>query len=418
MKIGLTKHDTSLRSKQKNFSIEFILILILLTSMYFDMSDSGRYYNKIIIILIMFLAYVIKNSKICVEKQIYIFYLFSVVICASGIYGIDNRSALGNIVVVISCAMLMLMISNNVVTENRIKIFFEVSIILAIILSIRVIWITDFQRFLQGTYYPDVIIQRYIGNRNIVSLMIGLGFNFCIYMICNYKKYIYGLAGFIMFITTLLTGSRKGLLICITPWVIFFGIKFLKSRKIMNKLKLLFITVIMCVVTFNIIMKVEVIYDTVGFRIEAMYRSVVYGEVSHEGSFNTRQNMISKGKEYFKDRPILGHGVSTYRYIYKHDMGKETYSHNNYIELLVNNGIVGFTLYYIFYIWNLVICNKKRILTNSEKEKNYYLFILSILITMLILDNGRVAYNDYITYLLIGLSMRRLPNYKMMESKK
>ena len=221
-----------------------------------------------------------------------------------------------------------------------------------------------------------------------------------------------------MFITTLLTGSRKGLIICITPWVIFFGIKFLKSKKIMNKLKLLFITVIMCVVTFNIIMKVEVIYDTVGFRIEAMYRSVVYGELSHEGSFNTRKNMINKGKEYFKDRPILGHGVSTYRYIYKHDMGKETYSHNNYIELLVNNGIIGFTIYYIFYIWNLVICNKKRILANSEKEKNYYLFILSILITMLILDNGRVSYNDYITYLLIGLSMRRLPNYKMTEPKK
>lgn len=418
MNIGLTKHDTSLRSKQKKFSLEFILILILLTSMYFDISDSGRYYNKIIIIFTMFLVYIIKNSKICVEKQIYIFYIFSIAICASGIYGIDNRSALGNIVVVISCAMLMLMISNNVVTENRIKIFFEVSIILAIILSIRVIWITDFQRFLQGTYYPDVIIQRHIGNRNIVSLMIGLGFNFCIYMICNYKKYIYGLAGFVMFITTLLTGSRKGLLICITPWVIFFGIKILKSRKIMNKLKLLLITIIMCVVTFNIIMKVEVIYDTVGFRIEAMYRSVVYGELSNEGSFNTRKNMISKGKEYFKDRPVLGHGVSTYRYMYKHDMGKETYSHNNYIELLVNNGIIGFTIYYIFYIWNLVICNKKRILANSEKEKNYYLFILSILITMLILDNGRVSYNDYITYLLIGLSMRRLPNYKMTEPKK
>ena len=168
MNIGLTKHDTSLRSKQKKLSLEFILILILLTSMYFDISDSGRYYNKIIIILTMFLAYVIKNSKICVEKQIYIFYIFSIVICASGIYGIDNRSALGNIVVVISCAMLMIMISNNVVTENRIKIFFEVSIILAIILSIRVIWITDFQRFFQGTYYPDVIIQRHIGNRNIV----------------------------------------------------------------------------------------------------------------------------------------------------------------------------------------------------------------------------------------------------------
>ncbi|MFQ9309618.1 MAG: O-antigen ligase family protein [Paraclostridium sordellii] len=417
MKIGLTKQDTSLRSKQKNFSLEFILILILLISMYFDMSDSGIYYNKIIIIFTMFLVYIIKNSKLYVEKQIYIFYIFSIAICASGLYGIDNSSALGNIIVVISCSMLMLMISNNIVNENRIKIFLKVSIILAIILSIRVISITDFQRFLQGTYYPDVTIQKYIGNRNVVSLMIGLGFNFCIYMIYNYKKFIYGILGFMMFITILLTGSRKGLLICITPWVIFFSMRFLKSRKIMNKLKLICVTAIICFVTFNIIMNVEVIYDTVGFRIEAMYRSIIYGEVSSEGSFNTRQNMIDKGEEYFREKPILGHGVSTYRYIYKHDMGKETYSHNNYIELLVNNGIIGFTIYYIFYIWNLVTCNKKRILAKSEKEKNYYLFILSILITMLILDSGRVAYNDYITYLLIGLSMKRISNYKLMEIK-
>ena len=69
-----------------------------------------------------------------------------------------------------------------------------------------------------------------------------------------------------------------------------------------------------------------------------------------DASTNTRINMIKYGFEMFKSNPILGVGIGNYAYYGYHIYGlfAEVYSHNNYIEMLSNIGIVGFISYYFY----------------------------------------------------------------------
>lgn len=57
-----------------------------------------------------------------------------------------------------------------------------------------------------------------------------------------------------------------------------------------------------------------------------------------------RERMIQDGWNLFKNRPILGYGISNFAVFYG------TYSHNNIIEILVSLGSVGFILYYSIHI--------------------------------------------------------------------
>lgn len=398
----------NLYNKLNKISFEYILLIMFLVSIYFDMTDSGIYYHRIILIGVSFIIYIIKNKNMCLNQNLYLYFLFCIMVCFSGVYAYDNSTAFGNIVVVITNLMLMIIIPNVIYSKRHIRLYITLFIILAIILSIRVISITDFQRMLQGRYYPDVTLQQNIGNRNVIAIILGISLNFTLYKIYNYKSVKYAIPMAIIFIAILLTGSRKGLLISIIPMGLFFLFKFIEYKSIVNKIKIVFLGVLMTILVFNVIMKVDIMYDLIGFRLESMYKAYIYGEESSESSFNIRQDMINKGIEYFKKRPLMGYGVSNYRYLYKQDMGKETYSHNNFIELLVNNGIIGFLIYYIFYINVILSTNYRRLKAMYIEESNYYLMMMCMLICMLILDTGAVSYNLYTTYLLLGLSMKRL----------
>ena len=59
-----------------------------------------------------------------------------------------------------------------------------------------------------------------------------------------------------------------------------------------------------------------------------------------------RMNHIQKGLSLIKERPILGWGLQNYSYV----TGTGTYSHNNFIEVFVSTGIIGFTIYYLMYV--------------------------------------------------------------------
>lgn len=60
-----------------------------------------------------------------------------------------------------------------------------------------------------------------------------------------------------------------------------------------------------------------------------------------ERSFMGRQFLIQAGFQMWTESPLWGHGNEAFRVSF----GK--YSHNNYIELLANYGLIGFTLFYL-----------------------------------------------------------------------
>ena len=56
-----------------------------------------------------------------------------------------------------------------------------------------------------------------------------------------------------------------------------------------------------------------------------------------------REKMVSVGLQLWAQQPIIGHGAGQFSSL----SGFRAYAHNNYVELLANDGIIGLVLYYI-----------------------------------------------------------------------
>ena len=138
-------------------------------------------------------------------------------------------------------------------------------------------------------------------------------------------------------------------------------------------------------------MNVPLLYDLGGNRIESFLNSLNGGET--DGSTSFRIHMIEWGIEWFHNRPYFGHGLMNYKALLG-TMGtwagtEGTYAHNNYIELLVDVGIVGTVIYYSLYA-SLLFKGIRKI-----KERNLTrLILLGLLVAILISEYGLVTYYD------------------------
>lgn len=97
-----------------------------------------------------------------------------------------------------------------------------------------------------------------------------------------------------------------------------------------------------------------------------------------------RSKLISVGIDQFMKTPLLGIGAGNSVLVGIQASGVEVYLHNNYIDQLVNIGIIGTVIYYLFYMIPL-----KRIF---HDRGNYISSIcLTILLLGLILDFAMVS---------------------------
>ncbi len=178
--------------------------------------------------------------------------------------------------------------------------------------------------------------------------------------------------------TILLTGSRKGLII---PAVgIYSLICVRKPRKFV--LYSLAIAAAATVVLFLII-NVDVLYNVVGYRVEAILQYLA-GEEYNEVSLASRSNFILLGWMSSQDSLFWGHGLDCFRTL-RYSYG--TYSHNNYIEILYSLGWVGVVIYYMPYLYTFWPVSKQR-----KKSMNSVALSSALLIPFIICDYMNVTY--------------------------
>jgi O-antigen ligase len=132
--------------------------------------------------------------------------------------------------------------------------------------------------------------------------------------------------------------------------------------------------------------------------IKGRFEEMILGLLG-QGSLNEgdilRQYYIETGLAEFKESPIWGNGFYYSAYLFGH------YSHNNYIELLMNNGIIGFIAYYSIYIKLLIDAFKMK----TTFHKSYVLIVLVVFV-FLALDLGTVSYFDRYTLLILAVCSR------------
>ena len=174
--------------------------------------------------------------------------------------------------------------------------------------------------------------------------------------------------------TIISTGSKKGLISFIILILYYIFSTYFKNRssKILNILSIT-LGLTMVFIFFGDMLISQ--YDISG-RFSGMFNAISSGD--GDESTSLRISFIKVGFEGFLNSPIFGHGQDAFAFYNYY------YSHNNYIEILFNLGIIGFVLYYQIIV-RLFRANRHSIYANK--------LIYLVLIIILLIDTALVSYN-------------------------
>jgi len=140
------------------------------------------------------------------------------------------------------------------------------------------------------------------------------------------------------------------------------------------------VILLMFIIGFNFLLENEEFAEQLGFVSERFEdaQGTIEG-TGYEGSADLRLFFIKEGFETWKNNPVLGIGLNNFSFYYG------TYTHNNFIEMLANLGIIGLILYYLIYLFCFL---------NVIKIKDFNLKVsgLFFLILFLFMDSAWVSY--------------------------
>ena len=257
-----------------------------------------------------------------------------------------------------------------------------------------------------------------IGNVNDYAFVLGTGVNFLFFSFYDTgkkkKTFFWKNIKLIIILLFLVecvffTGSKSGIIMMAFSFLVFIILK-LKRISLMKK----FLTGIVAITLLSVITPKSINIDAVVFeRFQSMYDLAtgvsMYSDSYEDTSTTQRADLIIDGIRLWSERPILGWGPNEFRYINKVD--DDTYSHNNFIEILVNFGLLGFI---IFYFSHFYLLRKLLKLKKMKQRKDEVNWLLLMLFSLLIIDMTFVTYYNKIYFINLAFILantKKLENY-------
>lgn len=224
---------------------------------------------------------------------------------------------------------------------------------------------------------------------NVVGLCAAFGACIALYYFVRGVK-AYGLLFLVNVAIVALSASRKALICVCIPFVFLylFDTKIDVQKRRARFAALAFVGM----VGMWMIMCIPFLYDLIGSRIEGMLAMMVGNKAVADPSARSRSQLISWGFDWFAERPLMGFGIDNYRYVLhsRHsNWSIEYYAHNNYVELLVDTGIIGVILYYWNYAQILA-----QFIKNGRRVDNAALVIVGLFVALVIDEWALVSYFD------------------------
>lgn len=128
------------------------------------------------------------------------------------------------------------------------------------------------------------------------------------------------------------------------------------------------------------------------------FLNIFTGEGEVDGSTIKRFDMVQYGLEQFYRTPVGGMGIgNTYLLTFK-EIGRETYLHNNYVELLASVGVIGTGLYYAMFLSPLPWLAK-----GNRRHNPLATLGVVLLVVELVLHFGMVTFYSKSAYMLLLL---------------
>lgn len=191
----------------------------------------------------------------------------------------------------------------------------------------------------------------------------------------------------------ILSGTRKAFIIIFLVLLVYYCFK--SPNRIPKYVLIISISLI---ITYLILTKISLFYNSIGNRLEAFLFFIKNEE--GDGSIVSRSNYIDLGMSFFSKSPIWGNGINCFRII---QGSYGTYSHNNYVELLFSVGLVGTISFYSIYLYIIVKAVKEYLKNKSDGS----VIGISIIVACLATDYAQVVYYDRgsLLFLIIALSL-------------
>lgn len=202
-----------------------------------------------------------------------------------------------------------------------------------------------------GDFFESIISGRRIGfeinQENTFSTFACLGSLswFGLYINEHKTKYIF----FLLFSVILIfAGGSRGALL---SFFSCFVISIINVRGIKRNFSYLILSLALSVPLIYFIEQNSTSFDVIQRLSYFLNIFSITGNV--DNSALLRINMITFGIEKFFENPIFGFGLNCFSQLLLGYLGFSTYSHNNFIEMLCDLGLVGFVLYYSIYylVW-------------------------------------------------------------------
>lgn len=377
-----------------NFTFfDFALLIFFIIETNYDWNTSSVLHWGCLALLLI--AYIFKNGGVVDLKfRDYSWWMLGILVLSgiSFIYTINLSDSITMFKSLIVVFISFFMIRNYMTDAEKIN---DVLNIYVIAIAINMVYlITNIDLSLLGEVQLGTqVIEGWNGNS--IGLMASTGAVLCMYMFVKNKnilpKIMYVLLIAFFAYIFIYTGSRKSILMFLMCVIIMLFIS--NPRKVIRNL---LVSVIILTISYNLIMNVESVYNVLGVRLEGLFAGFT-GEGEVDSSTLLRQEYIENGWEWIKESPFIGYGLDGYRSLNGPETGHYTYSHNNFIEIAINWGIIGFVYYYSIFVYGL-----KKLLKYC-KSNLLVACVLSLFIVHTILHYGMVTYYEIFQNLILCL---------------
>lgn len=405
MKITIRKNhlsdlmDYGINGRRLNDQIFFLIGTVYLFALNFSLRKySAVWYAVAAVCILYYFIVIVKKNKVlkldfyCIWLLLFFSYtVLSYLWCIS----VPRVNMITRTLVLMM--IINILVENLIRTKADLETLLFVFYIILFVTAVMILVSVDFSKL--GVMRIGADMEKLnIWNANRIGKLNAILAIFSLHYLLEQKKRLnnaFYLVGFILGLFLCFnSGSRKSLLDVFLFIILFFGFRG-NGRK---RIAYFFIGMILLFGLYMMVMNYESVYNVLGYRIEQMIRGILLHE-KQEASYSIRQNMIELGIKWWMNKPILGYGFGCYSALYYQAVGVDTYSHCNFIEILVSGGIVGFVLYYGIYAIIFSLYKKTKNRCNASQKTLFYIVLIE-----LALNAANVIYYDWMNHLLLMLS--------------
>lgn len=392
MKINMNKTITIRRPTMESLAVLLMCLYTLFMYLIYT-SEAIASVNSLVLYAFLGCAALTALFRMKLKLNRYLIWYLGFVVLSTfaAVYAPHQQKALSslyNLLVVFGLAFAMTVVFTS---QKRMELFMRCLVVGSVILTL----------YLRATGQLDIDTEagerlgnELTGNANGFAAIYMVAACSSVYFVLSKRsavaRLLYWIAFFLQMFALTLSGGRKFFLV---PLLLIYLMMLQKQDK-KGRRHIIICTAVALVcawLLYSALLNVPLLYDTVGHRFESLFDYTTGISQTSDASTMERARMRERAYELWLEAPLFGHGFDAFSQI----GGWGVYSHCNYLELLCNQGIIGFLFYYAFWLYLLVQ------LIRAKSNHPLMRFFIGLLACFLIYDYGAVSYNSILTHAFI-----------------